>query len=445
MRICYCDKCGLRIPEPDIQSGAATIAKGQNICAKCAGPVAAPAEREAVRAPTQKMHVPLQTPARPPKQRTAVVPKQTKSNSVLLAGAGVAAVMLLGLAFFMLQRNRAPKEAVKNNAVSSADPAPKVTPTSTTPNAAPVVSKPEGDPRAGGLFNSIVEKKADDAPRRLQEIKAWAIANPEEPAEYREKLTTFSAEFRATPSAAEANKILGEIKPVSRINRLLARWPLDDNKGTTAASSGSTQAVLKGRSTWAPGRSGAAVDVPENGSYVDLGQSPNINFAADSAFSICGWFKTRDGYGPTLSFRNSDNDQPVIDVMVGFDGKDDLPGRLIALVRTDGGDPLVNIAGGQVSDERWHHFTVMREKSGMIKLYLNGALQSEGTVPGMTRAITTNMRMLGLEARWEQDKDKNAETQKAYDDNRRYLNAQFSDLRVYGFALLPAEVSELAR
>jgi hypothetical protein len=163
--------------------------------------------------------------------------------------------------------------------------------------------------------------------------------------------------------------------------------------------------------------------------YTNLGSGTSLNFAANSAFSFEGWFKTSDSYGPLFSFRNSASGGADIDVCLGYDGAvTATAGSLLGLVRGDNGSAgYARITGPVVNNNAWHYFVLTRNTAGTIQLFCDGA--SIGTDSGTesTWAITTNLRALASERRWVQDNFTSA-------DNT-YLSAALDEFRVSNIQL----------
>jgi hypothetical protein len=177
---------------------------------------------------------------------------------------------------------------------------------------------------------------------------------------------------------------------------LIAYWDFDAqaNAGQVKDLSGrGNDATLHGTGL-ADGVRGRALQCNGRDAYCDLGDAPNLNFAAGAPFTIAGWVRTRAAAGTILSFRNTDNDGADIDITV--EG-----GKLKALVRQNGGlFPHAILSRGAVHDDAWHHFAVTRSPEGAIELFIDGDSQGKLTSNESEGAITTNLRALGSERYW---------------------------------------------
>src|SRR5437016_4264993 len=83
---------------------------------------------------------------------------------------------------------------------------------------------------------------------------------------------------------------------------LISWWPGD---GNALDLQGGNNGTLKNGATFAPGLVGQAFSFDGIDGYLDYGTQSNLNFAAGSAFTIDGWVKTTDAYGPIVSQRSS--------------------------------------------------------------------------------------------------------------------------------------------
>src|SRR5262249_52326599 len=145
---------------------------------------------------------------------------------------------------------------------------------------------------------------------------------------------------------------------------------------------------------------GGDVVLDGTGGFVNYGSLPDLNFAAGSSFTVAGWVKTTDSYGTILSQRSSTNDNPVIDLFVGYNSVTNNAGHLMAFVRDDNDSGnFVQLTGGLINDGNWHHVALTRTGS-TITLYLDGVVQGSSSNAGAGGSITTDLRALGSERRW---------------------------------------------
>ena len=262
MLIVYCESCGFRVSDEEMKSGTAVKAEeNKYFCAKCA---AAGGKKTAP--PPVKLnprHTPDSTPrlvleeARPAPIRGAThqhvlppaaqhgrsaattgKPTGKKSDSTPLVVGGVCAgvaLLLIGVFAFGGKKSEpgtgtdtAEKPAASQGETSSSripsaansKPAPAVEPprvTSGNVNTAPTATLPQKATASQQDRERELEKENDERKNRiaaklLEEHKAWFQSRPEDPWGYKERLMAFAGTYRSTPSAAEAQKLMAEIK-----------------------------------------------------------------------------------------------------------------------------------------------------------------------------------------------------------------------------------------
>lgn len=463
MQICYCEECGLRIPEADIASGVAErLGASAFRCCKCAAkraPQKAPGKSTVHKA---AVVVPASAAHASSKARIRALPEESgkPGRTMLYWSLGGAALAALGLVLILAGRGKPPaplsSPSAGGIAVSAAPvaPAPKDEPK--TPAKAERTGAEEAAPQ-GGLLSTLrqmgearKEGAADDssprealAMRELLEVKRFAQEHPDDPWEYRERLADLVSRWRTTSAGKEAARLSEDLKlPAGpRTVKPLAHWKFDEGDGgATQDSAGSNPGSLKGQASRVAGKAGSgAVSLTGNpDDFADLGAAPALNFAAGAPFTIAGWAKTTANYGAIVSFRHSVQDGAVVDITVGYDGDGDSAGCLMALVRQDHvkGAGHAHVTGGQANNGAWRHFALTRNRQGAIRLYLDGALQGSTSGASSGGAITTDLRACGSERRWVQDNFNPVD--------RRGFCGQIDEVRVYGCALTEAEIKELA-
>jgi hypothetical protein len=271
----------------------------------------------------------------------------------------------------------------------------------------------------------------------------WAVSDKEKPA-IAVRAPTTAAPSKLPGPASTARTIAPPVTGDNNTGKatadsgLLAHWLLDEKSGTAAADASrkGAHATLHG-ATWAPGKIGGAVYLNGQDAYVDYGAAPRFQFADQAGFTFAGWVKTTANYGPIVSQRAGSNENPVIDIMVGYDGGSDEPGRLMALVRDDNHkEGYARVTGGAVNDGQWHHFALVRIGT-TITLYLDGAVQGSSTSAAAGGPITTDLHTFGSERFWIK-----ADSPKA---GLRYLQGWIDDMRIYGRSLSAAEITALAK
>jgi hypothetical protein len=184
-------------------------------------------------------------------------------------------------------------------------------------------------------------------------------------------------------------------------------WHLNETSGTSindSTSNHNTGMAQSGVTVNATGQIDGAESFNGTTGWTSLGTSSTLNFGVGAPFTIEGWFKTTDSYGSIVSFRSSTNDNPVIDICVGYDGATTSAGRLMALVRDDNntGNYAEVVYTTAVNNGSWHYFVLTRNAGNTIQLYCDGVLRGTNSSTGAGGAITTDLKSLGSERRWVQ-------------------------------------------
>src|SRR5262249_46395807 len=86
--------------------------------------------------------------------------------------------------------------------------------------------------------------------------------------------------------------------PATQFPGLVAYWNFDEDGGDKAreASPRQLEATLHGGKR-VPGIRGKAVELNGTSDYVDLGRSPDLDFAAGAPFTVAGWVRTSRPHG----------------------------------------------------------------------------------------------------------------------------------------------------
>ena len=228
-------------------------------------------------------------------------------------------------------------------------------------------------------------------------------------------------------------------RPANNLS-LVGYWPMNEGTSTQAgdfSGSGNTGTLTSGP-TWTAGKFGQAVNLDGTNDYIDLGSNTSLNVASSQAFSVSGWVKTTESYGPIMSLRSNSSENPIIDIMVGYDGAVTSSGSLMALVRSDtSSSGQARVTGGTVNDGSWHFFTLTRDAGSTITLYLDGVSQGTNSGANSGAAITTTTyRAIGGERYW---------TATSFGTvDQRYLVGQVDEVRMYvGKQLSATEIANL--
>lgn len=294
MLIHFCEKCGFRVPEKEVASGAARVIDEVNVvCAKCAGGrpsgrVAAPAASSSGELAARRDSRTGITPARgsdqhqgqpaartsglhkiPPVLRSAKAPPgpalyptptSNSSKMLLYLGAGVGVVVLVLVLVLAAgsgdsgapakQDVRKPDDA--STRIAAVPPPANTSRSATTttrvakaPDEPPVPQPPTPDTKV-----EEYDPRATIAASLLAQAKALAASDPWA---YREKLDELASRYARTAPAEEAAKLLAEWKPPQQ------QTPPGQDKPRLDGSV-DTYLTLKDALSWRCGQSGKALD-----------------------------------------------------------------------------------------------------------------------------------------------------------------------------------------
>lgn len=145
-------------------------------------------------------------------------------------------------------------------------------------------------------------------------------------------------------------------------------WSMDEGKGSTTTDASGAHVAQLINTRWVPGRFGKALQFNGSSSYVDLGDSPDLDFAAGEPFTFSIYFNSPSGRGPLVSFRPRDQftSGAVIDLFFNRIGD------LEANVREDAKRGLAWQAKSKATRNEWSHAALTRDSQGGVALYLNG-------------------------------------------------------------------------
>jgi len=262
MIIYFCEQCGARVPEKEIASGAARVLEEvRAVCTKCAG--ARPSGRATAHVAVPAGGVPprrdsragaasasgLGARASPPSSRAAKAPQPADARAPsrpgfpklwLYAGGGVIVLLLVAIVAVVVGRpapSTKPETRRTDDASSrgkSVRPTTdtgttaKTTATSTTGETpAKTTAEPPAKPAPPPTKTETEEydPRAAVAASLLEQAKAYFKSNPDDPWGYKEKLEQLKASYARTPPAAEAERLLGEMKPLPAVEDRLESIP----------------------------------------------------------------------------------------------------------------------------------------------------------------------------------------------------------------------------
>lgn len=129
-----------------------------------------------------------------------------------------------------------------------------------------------------------------------------------------------------------------------------------------------------------------------------------VSIADKQDFTVAVRFATTDNYAPLLSLRNAGDDNPIIDLFVGYNGVTDAPGKALAIFRGNGTSLSNSNAtyANTVNDGLIHTLAVRREANDMQISLDGGFWAAFGSTPSNSIAatFTADMCSIGAESKW---------------------------------------------
>jgi hypothetical protein len=323
---------------------------------------------------------------------------------------------LIGAVVFVLTRSGPPETAATKKTVEKHTE--KTATAANTAQASSAATSPEGAGKAGTGTASAGGAKAPPPPEEydpraavaaslLAQAQAYLKSNPDDPWGYKEKLEELKAGYARTPPAAEATRLLSELKlPPTPGPR--AWWKLDEANGTTAADSSGNgkDGVLNNGPVWTGGRDGGALSF--NGSDTGV-QAPSLGLSGK--VTITAW----------INPSNLSGDRAIAseDGSYAFKTKDTQLRFTTPKVKDH--DMAAALATGT-----WQHVAVTFRAgaAGGAKLYKDGKLLGAVDASSMTAGST---RFLIGQNQW---KDQN-------------FAGAIDDVRVYATCLSATEILDL--
>lgn len=176
------------------------------------------------------------------------------------------------------------------------------------------------------------------------------------------------------------------------LSGLVLRYECDDMVTADTSGNGNTGTISGSGTTLVAGKFGSALSFDGNG-YITFTSVTALGLAsAATEFSVACWIKTTNIDGCIYSIRNSGSGNPIINLVVGYNGVDNVnTGKLSVIVRDDVGAGLKNVnAPSAINDGNWHHVALTRTTGQLLTLYQDGVSVASGT-DTMTTGITPNV------------------------------------------------------
>ena len=201
----------------------------------------------------------------------------------------------------------------------------------------------------------------------------------------------------------------------------LGKWTFDEGSGTTAgdSSGNSNNGTIYGGAQWTVGGAcGKALQFDGVDDYVELPNATVFN-RETSPFSIAAYIKTSVAGQGVIFMRYSTSNQGI-SVNCNSDK--------IHFATYAGSSSGSEITGNRsIADGQWHHIACVRESDGTLKIYIDGVLDTEATLPLRNVDISLAPRIGG-------------DTVAPY---AAKFNGVIDEVSIYGRALSPAEIQAL--
>jgi len=211
---------------------------------------------------------------------------------------------------------------------------------------------------------------------------------------------------------------------------LIAHWDFDEGSGQTAADSagsndgtlGPTAGAESGDPTWGCVAGASALTFDGNDDEVRLS---SVLIGDRDAWTISAWIKTTDlSSHRTIYSEGSTTADNYLNLYVSDD-----PGGFVKLYIANGDYPEV-FGTTNVEDDQWHLVTMVQRTKTDRELYIDGG--SDIPTPNTDDAGTLNFDMASIGYLRTQYYDADS------------FEGSIDDVRIYDYALTPAEISALA-
>jgi len=365
MVIVYCEKCGMRVPEDQLQSGLAICSSENRYYCKTCSASMPKSERDHAQ-PANVAHQTTPVPGalknRPHVARTAERSAAANKgvDKMWLYGAGVAAVLVLAVFVFSRPRSQPVAPVAKTETSKPPVSTPATTPTTSQPPAnstpfttATPATPPADDPVKARMRESerqFEQMREQRGMKLLDEAREFNRANPTDPWSYKDQLDKIVSSYRSTPAAEQAAKLLATLKmpdgprpappapPVAAAAAIPASW-------TGEPGADGWRPVLDGKSPPFRG-TGFGTWKYDNGTLVNTekcGDQTNFSFGDGE---IRMRFQVDNSSWVSLSFHQTDQKSGA---NLGFDRRvlEPLWGKPLELIVTCRGDDYQAKFNGQ--------------------------------------------------------------------------------------------------
>ena len=199
--------------------------------------------------------------------------------------------------------------------------------------------------------------------------------------------------------------------PGSGNQDFISHWKLNENSGTTATDSESTNNGSITGAQWVAGVEGGALEFNGGNSNVNIPNAPNLN--TTESITIMSWAKVYE-YKESKIAQKGDWDGHGIGIgkWNGWKGHIRIQGGETESIEWDDGRPALDV---------WNHLA-MTYDGDYLKLYINGQLCKSRAVTG---ELNQNDRTFSIGSD---------------NGNQKFFNGSIDDVRIYGSALSQTEI-----
>lgn len=173
---------------------------------------------------------------------------------------------------------------------------------------------------------------------------------------------------------------------------LVGYWPMDEDSGTTTAdASGNDNPATLNGATWVSSNPSirfinpSALDLSTT-AYIQASHTNTaLDFGASQDFSISTWVKKSALASPYANILS--NQVSVFGAYPGFSlTMDQYADRWVATLSD--GTHTIQVTGGLIADQQWHHLAATFDRDGMLTLYQDGTFVANTSLASVTNVTT---------------------------------------------------------
>jgi hypothetical protein len=208
---------------------------------------------------------------------------------------------------------------------------------------------------------------------------------------------------------------------------LVAYWKFDEGEGDIAFDNSGNyndaglMCAGEGCSPpkWVEGKIGMALEFDGVDDYVEVPNSPSLNFGSLTDFTIVTWVKRIDGAGTIVDKRNPH--------YVGYSLQWDGLGKVVLALRDSDGTEVVHTSIVSIG-AAWCHVAVVFDRDNNATVYVNGILDSNKNINEVGNIDNTYPLRIGRR-----------------NDNASQANGLIDEVRIYDRALTEEEIKFLSK